>query len=198
MSNSLQCYGLSLPGSSVCGVLQVRILEWVAMPFSRGSPHPQNWIQQSYIVGGFFPVWGTREALPLNNIVSSAQQSGKDEYPYCFCLQLGRVGFSDFKWLAPKTTKLLSWSQHWIHLTPEIFNLTDKVLRDQKESCSVVYDSLWAQGLYSPWSSPGQNTGGGSLSLLQGVFPTQGLNPGLLHCRQILYQLSHKGSPGIL
>ena len=37
-----------------------------------------------------------------------------------------------------------------------------------------------------------------SLSLLQGIFPTQGLNAGLLHCRQILYQLNHKGSPGIL
>ena len=39
-----------------------------------------------------------------------------------------------------------------------------------------------------------QNTGVGSLSLLQGIFPTQGSNPGLLHCWQILYQLSHKGS----
>ena len=51
---------------------------------------------------------------------------------------------------------------------------------------------------HGPWNSPGQNTGVGSCSLLQGIFPTQGLNPGLLHCRQILYQLSHKGSPGIL
>ena len=50
-------------------------------------------------------------------------------------------------------------------------------------------------GLYSPWDSPGQNTGVGSLSLLQGIFPTQGLNPGLPYCRRILYQLSHKGSP---
>ena len=54
---------------------------------------------------------------------------------------------------------------------------------------------LWPPGLYSPWNSPGQNTGVGSLSLLQGMVPTQGLNPGLLHCRQILYQLSYKGSP---
>ena len=46
-----------------------------------------------------------------------------------------------------------------------------------------------------PWHSPGQNTGVGSCSLLQGIFPTQGSNPGLLHCRQIPYQLSHKGSP---
>ena len=52
--------------------------------------------------------------------------------------------------------------------------------------------------LYIPWNSPGQNTGVGSLSLLQGIFPTQGSSPGLLHCGQILYQLSHKGSPRIL
>ena len=45
---------------------------------------------------------------------------------------------------------------------------------------------------------PGQNTGVGSLSLLQGIFPTQGSNPGLLHCRSILNQLNHKGSPRIL
>ena len=57
---------------------------------------------------------------------------------------------------------------------------------------------LQAHRLYSPWNSPGQNTGVGSISLLQGIFPTQGSNPGLLHCRQILYHLSHKGSPRIL
>ena len=55
-----------------------------------------------------------------------------------------------------------------------------------------------AQSCLTLWNSPGQNTGVGSLSLLQGIFPTQGLNPGLLHCRQILYQLSHKGSPRML
>ena len=47
----------------------------------------------------------------------------------------------------------------------------------------------------SPWNSPGQNTGVGSFSLLQGIFPTQGWNPGVLHCRWTLYQLSHKGGP---
>jgi len=56
-----------------------------------------------------------------------------------------------------------------------------------------------APWIYSPWHSPGQNTGVSSLSiLLQGIFPTQGSNPDLPHCRQILYQLSHKGSPRIL
>ena len=56
-------------------------------------------------------------------------------------------------------------------------------------------DSLWPRGLYSWWNSPGQNTGVGSCSLLQAIFPTQELDPGLPHCRKILYQLSHQGSP---
>jgi len=57
-----------------------------------------------------------------------------------------------------------------------------------------MYNSLRPHGLYSPWNSLGQNTEVGTLSLLQGIFPTQGSNPGLPHCRRILYQLSHKGS----
>ena len=58
------------------------------------------------------------------------------------------------------------------------------------ESHSVMSVIPW---LYSLWNSPGQTTGVGSLSLLQGVFPTQGSNPGFPHLRQILYQLSHQG-----
>ena len=74
--------------------------------------------------------------------------------------------------------------------------LWQKVKVKWSGSHSVVSDCLQPHGLYSPWNSLGQNTGVGSLSLLQGIFPTQGSNPGLLHCRQILlYQLSHKGSP---
>ena len=65
------------------------------------------------------------------------------------------------------------------------------------ESHSVVSDSLWPHGLHSPWNSPGQNTGVSSHSLLQGIFPPQASNPGLLHCRQFLYQLSHQRSPNI-
>ena len=58
--------------------------------------------------------------------------------------------------------------------------------------------SLQPQGLYNPWNSPGQNTGVGSLSLLQGIFPTQRSNPRLPYCRWILYQLSLQRSPRIL
>ena len=64
-----------------------------------------------------------------------------------------------------------------------------------RESRSVMSDSFGSRGLYSPWHSPGQNTGVGSPSLLQWIFPTQELNWGLLHCRWILYQLSYEGSP---
>ena len=68
------------------------------------------------------------------------------------------------------------------------------MLVKRSESHSIMSDSLWPHGLYSPRDSPGQNTGVGSLFLLQGIFPTQESNRGLLHCRQILYQLSHKES----
>ena len=57
---------------------------------------------------------------------------------------------------------------------------------------------LRPRGLYSPWNSPGQNTGVGRLFLLQRVFPIEGLSPGLLYCRWIVYQLSHRGSPRTL
>ena len=81
---------------TVHGILQARILEWVAVPFSRGSPQPRDWTQVACIAGGFFTSWTTREAQE---------------------------------------------------------------------------------------------------SLLQGIFPNQELNRGLLHCIRILYQLSYQGSP---
>ena len=92
-------------GSSVRGVLQARVLEWVAIPFSRGSSQLRDQTQFSYT---------------------------------------GR---------------------------------------------QILYRV--SQCLIKPWNSPGKNTGMGSHSLLQGIFPTRGLNPSLLHCRQILYHLSH-------
>ena len=67
-------------------------------------------------------------------------------------------------------------------------------------SCSAMFDSLWPHGLWPtrllhPWDFPGKNTGVGCHFLLQEIFPTQGLNPALLHCRQTLYHLSHQGNP---
>ena len=110
---------------------------------------------------------------------------------------------------APTATK----SAIWMNL--DVIMLSD-INRSQKDKCYVtllrcvcVYvcvcvclcvkvaqsclTLLQPHGLSSPWNSPGQNTGVGSLSLLQGIFPTQGSNAGLPHCRRILYQLSHEG-----
>ena len=123
LCNHLDC---SPPGSSVNLILQARILDWIAMPSSRGSSQPREWTQVSCITGGFFTIWATREA--------QESQSGK-----------------------PMSS-------------PE--------------------DSLPSELSEKP-----KNTEVGSLSLLQGIFLTQESNRGLLHCRQILYQLSNQGSP---
>ena len=74
-------------------------------------------------------------------------------------------------------------------------DLTHQCMR----TCSVMSDSLQPHGLQParllcPWSSPGKNSGVGCHYLLQGIFPTQVSNPGLLNCRQISYRLSHQGS----
>ena len=77
--------------------------------------------------------------------------------------------------------------------TPEIRSRGLEVEVKVTQSCPTLWDPMdW------PWNSPGQNTGVGSLFLLQGIFPTQGSNPGLPHYRRIVYQLSHKESPRIL
>ena len=82
----------------------------------------------------------------------------------------------------------------------EIWKIQNKVTYSSTMwvSFSVMFDSvtLWTEAakLLCPWNSPGKNTGMYCHSLLQGIFLTQGSNPGLLHCRQILYHLSHQGS----
>ena len=134
----------SPPGSSVCRILQARILEWVAMPSSRGSSRPRGRAHVSCISS--FGRW-------ILDHLSHLSVTAWLLLLLSFCL-------------------ILLWV--WV-----------------SESCSVVSDSLQLHGLHSPWNSPGQNTGVDGFSHLQGIFPTQGLNPGLPYCRQILYQLSH-------
>ena len=130
--------GWSPPGSSVHGILQARLLEWVVIPSSSGSSRPRD---------------------------------GK-----------------------PNLLSLLHWQVGSLPLASP--GKPNNAL--ESESGSVVSDALQPHGLYSSWDSPGQNTGVGRCSLLQGIFPNQGLNPGLPHCRQILYQLSYQGSPKIV
>ena len=76
------------------------------------------------------------------------------------------------------------------------WRLNNMLLKNQWIKVKVASDSLQPHRLFRPRNSPGQNTGVCSLSPLQGIFPTQGSNPGLPHCRWILYQLSHQGRLG--
>ena len=84
------------------------------------------------------------------------------------------------------------WITKSVQRSKKVWNW--KVIECESESRSGVSNSLRRHGLYSPWNSPGQNTGVGRLSLLQGIFPIQGSNPGLLHCRWILHPLSYNGT----
>ena len=148
--------GPGLPSSSVHGMFQLRILEWIVMTSSRRSYWPRDWTCASCIsciTGGFF-------SCMLSSGISLSSACN-----FCLCTMICNVSlkWSKVKW------KLLSGV--WLFVT---------------------------HGLYSPWNSPGQNTSAGSLSFLQGIFSTWGSSPGLPHCRQILYKVSHKGSPRIL
>ena len=98
---------------------------------------------------------------------------------WVICMRLNQVVFIFF---SMEILMLLSWIKKYKSKYP-------KVKVKVTQSCPT---------LYSLWNSPGQNTGVGSLSLFQGIFPTQRSNPGLLHCRWILYRVSHEGSPRIL
>ena len=116
-------------------------------------------------------------------------------------LSMGILLARTLDWVAMPSS---SWLREWTHiclcLLPwQVGSLPlappRKPINCVRESRTVLSNSLQPHGLYSPWNSPSQNTGVGCHSLLQGIFPSQGSNPHLPHCRQILYQLSHKGSP---
>ena len=82
-------------------------------------------------------------------------------------------------------TKLLLLNIFWLIYYFIWIGIMYSKVKSESESCSVMSNSLPPHGLYSPWNSPGQNTGVGCPALLQGVFPAQGSNRGLPHCRQI-------------
>ena len=97
-----------------------------------------------------------------NWIIKKAEHQRTDSFEFWHWRRLLRV-----PWTASRSNQ--SILREWVKVA---------------QSCLTFCDP---HGLYSPWNSPGQNTGVGSLSLLQGIFLTQGSNPGLPHCRQVLY-----------
>ena len=95
-----------------------------------------------------------------------------------------------------------SWNFLYIHSYSTLCILSSvepiKSLKELKLNVALSCQTLCDPMDSSPWACPRQNTGVCSRFLLQGIFPTQGSNQGLPHCRWILYQLSHQGSPRIL
>ena len=136
----------------------------------------------------FVTLWAIARQAPLS--MEFSRQEYRNGLP---CPPLGNLPNPGVKCLC-----LLHWQATSLPLVPPGKPLYIMRVVNKSESRSVMSNYLQPHELYSPWNSPGQNTGEGSLSLLQGMFPTQGLNPGLLHCRQVLYQLNHKGSSRIL
>ena len=130
----------------------------------------------------------------------------KLKYPYCYKVKNTLKTFNSLLCpslltplvYAPPYYSPSSKAQSSMWLWQENVHYFTVIFFTVKWKSLVMSNSLWPHGLYNPWNSPGQNTGKGSLSLLQEIFPTHGSNPGLRHCRWILYQLSHKGSPRIL
>ena len=96
----------------------------------------------------------------------------------------------------PHTLGLLRWQAGCLSLAPPGKPFFWGAGGLVAKSC-LTLATPWTEepGRLHPWDSPGKNTGVGCHFLLHGIFPTQESNPGLLHCRQILYQLSYKGNP---
>ena len=128
----------------------------------------------------------------------------------------GQPPLSDWKTTSPNEKKLVCYAcQPRINMGLRIFQIEDKPLLYISgshsfllnaalclvaQSCLTLFDlkDCSPPGSSIHGDSPGKNTGVSCHAPLQGIFPTQGSNPGLPHCRLILYQLSHKGSPRIL
>ena len=132
----------------VHGIIQARILKWVAFPFSRGSSQPRDWTQVSHIA-----------------ILYQVSLRGSPRI---------------LEWVAYPFSSGSSQSRNWTGISCIAGGFfTNWAMREAKksESCSVMSNSLQSHELYSPWNSPGQNTGVGSLSLPQGNPPNPGIKP---------------------
>ena len=150
----------------VYGILQAKILEWVAIPFSRGSSQPRSQTQVSHLAGGFFTSWATREAhgntqtSDLRMFICSPVYHG-EKLKTTSC---------------PKT-------RYWLE-------------REVAQSCLTLWDpvdySLPGSSVYGIFQA--RVLKWVAIFLLQGIFPTQRSNPGLPHCRQTLYHPSHQES----
>ena len=116
-----------------------------------------------------------------------------------YCIKASKFSRSHLYFLSslPQNRKILNFS-NTDNLPLGTFTMSAAAVLSR----SVLSDSLQPRGLQPvrllcPWDAPGQNTRVGCHALLQGIFPTRGSNPGLPHCRWILYCLRHEGTPRI-
>ena len=163
----------SLSGSSVRCILQARILEWVAMPSSKGSSQLRNWTQVSHIAADSLPFEPPEKSKNIG-------LGGLTLLQGIFPIQQSNWGLHGIP-----QARMLEWVAF-------AFPRRSSQPRDRIQVSTLQADSLPAE----PQGKP-KNSGVGSPSLLQQIFLTQEWNQGLLHSRWILYQLSYKGSPYI-
>ena len=187
LSNPMGC---STPGSSVRGILQARILEWVAISFSRSSIQSAN-TRPGADCGSDHEFLIAKYRLKLKKVGKTTRPFRYDlnQIPYRYTVELtNRFKGLDLidrvpekLWMevrdivqeaviktSPKKKKYKK--AKWLY--EEALQIAKKRRESESESCSVMSDSMRPHGLYSPWNSPDQNTGVGSLSLLQGIFQT--------------------------
>ena len=107
----------SPPGSSIHGILQARILQWVAIPFPRGSFWPRNWTPVSYIAGKYFTIWATREAQ------NGWRKGGKYTIQY-----------NNSAW---KQKEILPFATAWLNL--EDIMLSENSQPERGKSCRIPF-----------------------------------------------------------
>ena len=175
LSNSMDCIK---PGSSVHGISQARVLEWLAISFSRRSSWPRDQTHVSCTGRQILCCWGTREA-PLGAVACYILSPPFRAFPASFQGlnfeskdRNRKMRMKDHRprKLASRNGFVSSCRVTWASVFQKVRNFPKSTLYSivHSESRSVTSDSLTPHGLYSLWNSPGQNTGVGSLSLLQG------------------------------
>ena len=175
----------SLPGTSVPGILQARILEWVAITSSWESSQPKN--QTPCLLHLLHWQVGSLPQSPPGKPEIMHRQCQVHSFLFVclFFKSLSRVQLFVTPWIV--------WNSPGQNTGVASLSLLQGIFQTQGSNPGLLHCRRILLPVEPQWSP--KNTGVGNLSLLQGIFLTQESNQGLLHCRWILYQLSHQGSP---
>ena len=188
----------SLPGSSVHGIFQAIVLEWIAISFSRGSSQPRDQTQVSRIVDRHFTIWATREvlkklgielpcdpAVPLLGIYPKKTVIQKDTCAPMFVAALFTIARTLKQPKCPLTYEWIRRGSTYLQWNIVVVLVT--------KSCPTLLcpHALQPARLLCSWDFPGKNTRVCQHFLLQGIFTAQGLSPCLLHWQECCLPVSH-------